>query len=97
MMMILGVAQWMFPRPAKDDMRYGPRLAEVSYWLLVIGTGARVLGELLRSQSDARMLRWSVVVAGLLQVAGLVVFFANMWPRIRAVGSQAREAGGERF
>jgi len=29
MMMILGVALWLFPRPAKDDTRYTPRAAEV--------------------------------------------------------------------
>jgi hypothetical protein len=28
MMMILGVALWMFPRPAKDDTQFNPLLAE---------------------------------------------------------------------
>jgi len=28
MMMILGVALWMFPRPEKGDTRYSPRAAE---------------------------------------------------------------------
>ena len=30
MMMILGVALWMFPRPEKGDTRYSPRAAEAS-------------------------------------------------------------------
>ena len=33
MMMILGVALWMFPRPAKGDTQYKPAVAEASYWL----------------------------------------------------------------
>ena len=30
MMMILGVALWMFPRPARDDTRFRPALAEAA-------------------------------------------------------------------
>jgi heme/copper-type cytochrome/quinol oxidase subunit 1 len=97
MMMILGVAQWMFPRPAKDDTRYRPALAEAAYWMLTIGTTVRIVGELLRQGSDAPLLRWAVLAAGMTQVAGLLTFFANMWTRIRGVGSAAREASGERF
>lgn len=97
MLMICGVALWLFPRPDKADQRYRPALAETAYWLLVVGTGARVAGELLRHTSTAAGLRVAVVASALLQIAGLAVFFYTMWPRIRAVGSQAREAKGERF
>jgi cbb3-type cytochrome oxidase subunit 1 len=97
MMMMLGVALWMFPRPAKGDTRYNPQLAESAYWMLTVGTALRVVGELLRSSSDAAWLRWMVIVAGLAQIAGLLTFFATMWSRIRGVGSHAREADGERF
>ena len=31
MMMILGVALWLFPRPEKTDVRYSPRQAEAAY------------------------------------------------------------------
>ena len=44
MMMILGVALWMFPRPPRDDVQYKPVLAEVSYWLLTAGTAGRIVG-----------------------------------------------------
>jgi hypothetical protein len=37
------------------------------------------------------------VLASVAQVAALCVFFYTMWSRIRAVGSAAREARGERF
>jgi heme/copper-type cytochrome/quinol oxidase subunit 1 len=96
-MMILGVALWLFPRPEKTDTRYRPALAEASYWLLTVGTGVRVIGELLRVSSSALWLRLLVVASGLLQIAGILVFFFTMWSRIRGVGSQVREAKGERF
>lgn len=97
MMMILGVALWLFPRPEKGDERYDPRAAGVAYWLLASGTAIRVGGELLRDWSSAPALKWMVVVAGLSQIAGIGVFFHTMWSRIRPVGSQVREARGERF
>lgn len=97
MLMILGVALWLFPRPEKDDTRYQPRRAEWAYWLITLGTGARVLGELARASHHGVWLRWVVVVSGLAQIAGIGVFFHTMWSRIRPAGSQGREARGERF
>ena len=99
MLMILGVALWLFPRPAKEDARYQPRLAEAAYWLVTLGTAGRVAGELARglSGSAAAWLRWSIVLGGAMQVAGLGIFFYTMWSRIRPVGSAGREARGERF
>ena len=97
MLMILGVALWLFPRPEKTDTRYRPRAAEAAYWLVALGTAARVAGELLRPAVDAAWLRWAVVLAGAAQIAGIGLFFHTMWSRIRPVGSQAREAKGERF
>jgi cbb3-type cytochrome oxidase subunit 1 len=95
--MILGVALWLFPRPHKDDTRYSPRAAEAAYWLLTAGTAARVAGEIARDSFDGIALRWTVVCSGLAQIAGIALFFFTMWSRIRAVGSQSREATGERF
>jgi hypothetical protein len=37
------------------------------------------------------------VLCSLAQIAGIAVFFHTMWGRIRPLGSQAREARGERF
>lgn len=97
MMMILGVALWLFPRPDKADARYSPRMAEIAYWLITSGTAARVAGELLRSEMSTLWLRLAVVIAGFAQIVGIAVFFFTMWTRIRPVGSQAREARGEKF
>jgi hypothetical protein len=53
MMMILGVALWLFPRPSKDDTRYSPKAAEVAYWLVGGGTLLRVIAEISRASVDA--------------------------------------------
>ena len=97
MLMILGVALWMFPRPPKDDVRYSPRVAQVTYWLVTVGTAGRVAAELLRTINSEPWLRWTTVWCGFAQIAGLVLFFYNMRSRIRGVGSQSREENGERF
>src|SRR6186997_2987781 len=68
MMMILGVALWLFPRPAKEDTRYSPRAAEVAYWLVGGGTALRVVGEIARSGVDALWVRVGTLAAGLAQV-----------------------------
>jgi cbb3-type cytochrome oxidase subunit 1 len=95
--LILGVALWLFPRAEKGDQRYRPGRIEASYWILLLGTGSRFLGEVLRVWVNGRWLSWVVVLSGLAQVLGLMVYFWAMWTRIRPVGSHLREAAGERF
>ena len=97
MMMIMGVALWLFPRPAKDDTRYQPARVATAYWLTTIGTAGRVGGEVLHLWTRSPWLGWTIVVAGLAQLAGMLLFFWAMWPRIRPVGSALREKEGERF
>ena len=47
LMMVMGVATWMFPRPARDDTAYRPLLAEAVYWVVALATGLRALAEML--------------------------------------------------
>jgi uncharacterized protein involved in response to NO len=84
MMMILGVALWMFPRPERDDVRYRPALAEAAYWLLTVSTATRFVGEVSSPSAPGPLHRWLIVLAGLGQVVGLGVFFYNLLPRIRS-------------
>ncbi len=101
MMMICGVALWLFPRPGKDDTAYRPWAVEAAYWLLTLGTAARLAAELARGGGTAgpatRALAWVIIAAGLAQAVGLLAFFATMWSRIRPAGSKSREEKGERF
>jgi uncharacterized protein involved in response to NO len=84
MMMILGVALWMFPRPDREDVRYRPGLAQAAYWLLTVSTATRFLSEVSSPSAPGPVHRWVIVLAGLGQVVGLVVFFYNLLPRIRS-------------
>jgi len=95
--LILGVALWLFPRAQKGDTRYRPERVEAAYWILLVGTGTRFLGEILRVWLVSRWLSWVVVLSGVAQIVGLFVYFWAMWTRIRPVGSHLREAAGERF
>jgi len=97
MFLILGVALWLFPRPAKDDKRYRPERAEAAYWILTVATLLRVGSEVTRVWWSGPALGWAVVGGGLGQVAGLGVYFWTVWGRIRPVGSHLREAKGEKF
>jgi heme/copper-type cytochrome/quinol oxidase subunit 1 len=90
MFMISGVALWMFPRAAKDDARYRPGLAEWAYWLLLAGTAVRAALELVAPAGAALPVRVVIVAGGLAQVAGLLLFFVMMLPRIRSTLSAPR-------
>ena len=83
LMMVMGVATWMFPRPARDDTRYRPELAEAVYWVMTVATGLRALGEVLVALVGALGLRWLIALGGLGQLAGAALFVLNMWGRVR--------------
>ncbi|MCC7054235.1 MAG: hypothetical protein IT355_13295 [Gemmatimonadaceae bacterium] len=97
MFLILGVALWLFPRPAQDDHRYAPARIAAAYWVLVIATATRVFGELALANSKSQWGEWMAIAGGFGQVLGLAIYFWSMWGRIRPTGSQIREARGERF
>ncbi|MCJ7629744.1 MAG: hypothetical protein MUO50_15320, partial [Longimicrobiales bacterium] len=82
--LILGVALWLFPRAPTGDTRYRPGRVLFAYWILTLSTAGRFVLEVVRAVTDG----WPVR-------AGL--FYFSMWNRIRPVGSQIREAQGERF
>jgi len=88
LMLVFGVATWMFPRPARDDARYRPGLAWLVYWLLTVSTAVRALGELGAAVTGSRGALLAGL-GGLGQVAAALVFVLNMWTRVRMPGSSA--------
>ena len=95
--MILGVAQWMFPRPPREGSWYSPDLAQIVYGIFTLSTVVRTLGEIVGAGSESALWHWFVVLGGVGQGLAFVLFFYNIWPRIRPVGSHIREAKGEKF
>jgi cbb3-type cytochrome oxidase subunit 1 len=83
LMMVMGVATWMFPRPARDDTRYRPELAEAAYWVMTLATALRAAAEILLGVTGAPPLRWLVAAGGLGQLVGATLFALNMWWRVR--------------
>jgi cbb3-type cytochrome oxidase subunit 1 len=83
LMMVMGVATWMFPRPARDDTAYRPLLAEVVYWVMTMATALRALAEMLDGFFPSGALRLLIAVGGLGQVLGALLFVVNMWRRVR--------------
>src|SRR5213594_3420980 len=57
LMLVMGVATWMFPRPARDDTRYRPELAEAVYWLMTAATALRAAAEIAGSFTPEPALR----------------------------------------
>jgi heme/copper-type cytochrome/quinol oxidase subunit 1 len=83
LMIVMGVATWMFPRPARDDARYRPELALAVYWVVTLGTAVRAAAEIALGLTGAQALGPVVALGGLGQIAGAVLFVANMWWRVR--------------
>jgi heme/copper-type cytochrome/quinol oxidase subunit 1 len=83
LMLVIGVATWMFPRPAREDTRYRPELAEAVYWIMTLSTILRACAEIGLGLSGAQALSPVVAAGGLGQLAAAAVFVVNMWWRVR--------------
>jgi heme/copper-type cytochrome/quinol oxidase subunit 1 len=97
MMMIMGVALWFFPRAEKGDKKYNPALILVTYWLMTISTALRFTFQTAAGFVYIDWVNVMITVTSAFQVIAILLFFFSMWGRIRPVGSQYREAKGERF
>ncbi len=87
MLMITGVALWMFPRPRPEDVVFRPLLAELAWWGIAGGTLLRVALEVTLAPMPAAPWRALLVAAGVLQMLGILLFFGTMWTRIRSSGA----------
>ncbi len=97
MMMIMGVALWFFPRAEKDDKKYNPALILITYWIMTISTALRFVSQAAAGFVYIEWLNVIISVTSAFQVIAILLFFFSIWGRIRPVGSQYREAKGERF
>jgi cbb3-type cytochrome oxidase subunit 1 len=87
LLLVMGVATWMFPRPGKDDVRYRPELAEAAYWVMTVATALRAIAEIVASVSAVDALRVLITVGGLGQLVAAALFVLNMWWRVRMPAS----------
>ena len=83
LMLVMGVATWMFPRPARDDARYRPELAEAVYWITTVATIVRAAAELGAPYWPGGVPRLAIALGGLGQLAAAGLFVVNMWSRVR--------------
>jgi hypothetical protein len=83
LMMVMGVATWMFPRPARDDPRYRAGVAEVVYWVMTGATALRAAAEVATAVVPLPAGRLAIAAGGLGQLAGALLFVVNMWARVR--------------
>ena len=83
LMIVMGVATWMFPRPSREDTRYRPELAEAVYWVMTLSTALRAAAEMLLASTGRPAFGWLTAAGGLGQLAGAILFVANMWVRVR--------------
>ncbi|HEY7364158.1 MAG TPA: hypothetical protein VIE37_08650 [Methylomirabilota bacterium] len=86
LMIVMGVATWMFPRAAKPDGRYRAELAEAVYWIMAGATVLRAVAEVTAGFSGLASLRLLILIGGLGQLLGSALFVANMWWRVRMPG-----------
>lgn len=84
LMMIIGVATWMFPRPAREDPRYRPELARAIYWVLTLATALRFAAEVAAAYRPNLVLLLFVAAGGVGQALAGFLFVYNMWARVRA-------------
>ena len=85
--LIMGVAIWMLPRP-RDEIHYSPRLAEITYWFLTLGTVVRFICEITSSYINSRILDWLIVLGSASQVLAGFLFIYNVWSPVRPVRKQ---------
>lgn len=97
MMMIMGVALWFFPRPEKNDKKYNPTLIWITYWMMTLSTLLRFIFQVVGAYYYIQWVNVAIVIFSIFQVLAMILFFYSIWGRIRAVGSQYREAKGEKF
>jgi len=84
MMMIMGVALWMFPRPAPEDGHYRAERMEFVWWVMTSSVCVRTAAEVATGWWSGSALRMAIFLASAAEVLGIALFFWNLWTRIRS-------------
>ena len=85
----LGIAYWLLPRKRSPELPVGyrERPAFLAVVLLNLGLALRVLGEPLERTGHASDFTLGVLgISSLAQVAAIVIFVMQLWPRIYGKG-----------
>ncbi len=96
MMLIMGVALWLFPRP-REKVFYSPLLAEIIFYTMFAAVLIRTAGEVISGYRPSGWTALLTVTGSCMEILAIILFFINMWQRIKPIGSQIREAKGEKF
>ena len=86
LMMVCGVALWMFPRKSGESREQAARdpLAWTTYLLITVGLAVRCIALLLPEVLGNRVLAVSVFM----QVGGVLAFVLAIWPGIYLPGAK---------
>ena len=88
-LMVMGVAFWMFPLDQKKFPetrgRYAPALARAVYALVAGGLALRAVVEPIQGDGTGGLLGFLLVAAAVLQATGMLLFLFAIWPRVRSV------------
>ena len=96
MMLIMGVALWLFPRP-REKIFYSPLLSKIIFYLMFAAVLSRAGGEVIGGFIVSGRIAWLTVTASYVEILAIILFFANIWQRIKPIGSHIREEKGEKF
>lgn len=92
----MGIAYWLLPRKRRPEVPVGYREtpAFTGWAMLNAGLLLRVIGEPMeRTGHDGSLSITLLTVSAILQVGAVVVFIAQLWPRIYGKGKLGTPAG----
>jgi cbb3-type cytochrome oxidase subunit 1 len=81
---IFGVVFWMFPKYSQEQPRGSERLGWITFWLINIGLGLRVIAEPINSLQPNTGWGWLLALSALLQWLAGLGFVINTWERVKA-------------
>lgn len=92
--MIMGVSIWMFPRKKRNRKKEQSTLAIGAFFLLNGGLIVRFLSEpFLPLITNSAFVPTVVIVSGILQVTAIILFIAEIWPRVQPKKKRKQKKG----